>query len=114
MAINKGGSTGCNIDCATIQVDVAPLFSLMMLIIITQCIVELERNKIIVIVHRIQIDDTSKVRSHKEQRHLNLSTETVEGTARALECVDDVECSDSLALRVFCVGDRVADDREGG
>ena len=54
------------------------------------------------------------MRSRKEQRNLNLSTETVEGTARALECVDDVECSDSLALRVFCVGDRVADDLEEG
>ena len=43
-----------------------------------------------------------------------LSTETVEGTARALECVYDVERSDSLALRVFCVGDRVADDLEEG
>jgi hypothetical protein len=39
-----------------------------------------------------------------------LSTETVEGTALALQGVDNVERSDSLALGVFSVGDRVADD----
>ena len=53
-------------------------------------------------------------KSKETRRYLSLSTETVERTTRALECVDDVECSDSLALRVFCVGDRVADDLEEG
>ena len=40
----------------------------------------------------------------------NLGTETIQSTARTLECVDDVERGDSLALRVFCIGDRVAND----
>ena len=42
-----------------------------------------------------------------------LCTETVEGTAGTLECVDDVECGDSLALGMFGVGDRVTDDLQG-
>ena len=37
-------------------------------------------------------------------------TYTVEGTTLALESVDDVEGGHRLALRVLCVGDRVADD----
>ena len=40
------------------------------------------------------------------------STETVERATRAFECVYDIECSDGLALGMFCVGDRVADDLE--
>ena len=39
-----------------------------------------------------------------------LGTETVEGTAGALECVDDVEGGDGLALCVLGVGDGVTDD----
>jgi hypothetical protein len=39
-------------------------------------------------------------------------TETVEGAARALERVDDVEGGDGLALCVLSVGDGVADDLE--
>ena len=39
-----------------------------------------------------------------------LATETVEGTALALESVDDVEGSDGLALGVLGVGDGVTDD----
>ena len=40
----------------------------------------------------------------------DLTTETVEGTALALEGVDDVERRDRLALGVLGVGDGVADD----
>jgi hypothetical protein len=40
----------------------------------------------------------------------NLTTETVEGTALALESVDDIEGGDSLALGVFGVGDGITDD----
>ena len=39
-----------------------------------------------------------------------LATETIEGTALALEGIDDIERSDSLALGVFSVGDSVTDD----
>jgi hypothetical protein len=38
------------------------------------------------------------------------STETVESAAGTLEGVDDVKGSDSLALSVLSVGDRVTDD----
>lgn len=40
----------------------------------------------------------------------SLTTETVEGTALALESVDDVERGDGLALGVLGVGDGVTDD----
>jgi len=40
----------------------------------------------------------------------NLAAKPVEGTALALECVDDVERGDGLALGVLGVGDCVADD----
>ena len=40
----------------------------------------------------------------------DLSTETVKGTALALESVDNIERGDSLALGVFSVGDGVTDD----
>jgi hypothetical protein len=40
----------------------------------------------------------------------NLTTETVEGTALALEGVDNIEGGDSLALGVLSVGDGVTDD----
>jgi hypothetical protein len=39
-----------------------------------------------------------------------LSAETVEGTALALEGVDNVKRGDGLALGVLSIGDRVADD----
>ena len=39
-----------------------------------------------------------------------LGTETVEGTAGALECVDDVEGGDGLALGVLGVGDGITND----
>jgi hypothetical protein len=39
-----------------------------------------------------------------------LTTETVEGTALALESVDNVEGGDSLALGVLSVGDGVTDN----
>jgi hypothetical protein len=38
-----------------------------------------------------------------------LSTETVEGAARALESIDDVERGHGLALGVLSVCDRVTD-----
>lgn len=41
----------------------------------------------------------------------NLTTETVEGTALALEGIDDVEGSDGLTLSVLSVGDSVTNDR---
>jgi hypothetical protein len=40
----------------------------------------------------------------------SLTTETVEGTALALESVDNVKRSDSLALGVLSVCDGVTDD----
>jgi hypothetical protein len=40
----------------------------------------------------------------------NLATETVEGTALALESVDDIEGGDGLALGVLGVGDGITDD----
>ena len=41
---------------------------------------------------------------------MRLTTETVKGTALALEGIDNVERSDSLALGVFGVGDGITDD----
>ncbi len=41
----------------------------------------------------------------------NLATETVEGTALALESIDNVEGGDGLTLSVLSVGDSVTDDR---
>ncbi len=40
----------------------------------------------------------------------NLSTETVEGTALALESVDNIEGGNSLSLGVLSVGDSVTDN----
>ena len=45
-----------------------------------------------------------------ERGSKNLTAETVEGTALALESVDDIHSSDGLALGVFGVGDGIADD----
>ena len=39
-----------------------------------------------------------------------LRAETVEGPAGPLECVDNVECGDGLALRVLGVCYRIPDD----
>ncbi len=41
---------------------------------------------------------------------LDLATETVQGTALALEGVDDVERGDGLALGVLGVGDGITDN----
>ena len=41
---------------------------------------------------------------------VDLTTETVQGAALALEGVDDVEGGDGLALGVLSVGDSVTDD----
>ena len=41
---------------------------------------------------------------------MHLGTETVEGTTRAFEGIDDVEGSNRLALGMFGVGDRVTND----
>ena len=41
---------------------------------------------------------------------IELSTETVEGTALALECVNNVEGGDGLSLGVLSVGDGITDD----
>ena len=43
-------------------------------------------------------------------RYLHLSAEAVESASLTLECVDDVERCDGLALGVFCVCDGVTDD----
>jgi hypothetical protein len=40
----------------------------------------------------------------------NLSTETVEGAALALEGVDDIKGGNSLALGVLSVGDGITDN----
>ena len=39
-----------------------------------------------------------------------LSAETVKSAALSLECVDDIERCDCLALGVLCVGDCVTND----
>lgn len=41
---------------------------------------------------------------------IQLSTETVKGSALPLESVDDIERGDGLSLGVLSVGDRVSDD----
>ncbi|KAH3942269.1 hypothetical protein HBH98_212480 [Parastagonospora nodorum] len=53
------------------------------------------------------MNNVSQARTIRERR--SLTTETVEGTALALERVDDVEGGDGLALGVLGVGDGVAD-----
>jgi len=40
----------------------------------------------------------------------SLATETVQGAALSLQCVDNVEGCDGLALGVLSVGDGVTDD----
>jgi len=45
-----------------------------------------------------------------ENRRGFLIAETIKGLSGTLESVDDVERSDSLALGVFSVGNRVTDD----
>jgi hypothetical protein len=51
-------------------------------------------------------------KTHRDRRKSGrrLTTETVEGTALALESVDNVERGDGLALGVLSVGDGVTDD----
>jgi len=52
----------------------------------------------------------TQVRKKNEVEWSRLTTETVEGTALALEGVDDVERSDGLALGVLGVGDGVTNN----
>ena len=40
-----------------------------------------------------------------------LATKAIEGTTLSLECIDNIEGGDSLALGVFSVGDGITDDR---
>jgi len=44
------------------------------------------------------------------QNSTSLASETVQSTALALECVDDVHGGDRLALGMLGVGDGIADD----
>lgn len=46
----------------------------------------------------------------KIEKARRLTTETVKGAALTLECVDDIERSDGLALGVLSVGDSVTDN----
>ena len=46
----------------------------------------------------------------RDEKMRCLTTETVEGTALALEGVDNVEGGDGLALGVLGVGDGIPDD----
>jgi hypothetical protein len=48
--------------------------------------------------------------TRRAERERRLTTETVEGTALALERVDNVEGGDSLALGVLSVGDSIANN----
>jgi len=41
---------------------------------------------------------------------VDLSTETIKGTALALQSVDNIEGCDGLSLRVLSVGDGITDD----
>lgn len=50
------------------------------------------------------------MQTRRDVKTKRLTTETVEGTALALESVDDVEGGDGLALGVLSVGDGIADD----
>lgn len=43
-------------------------------------------------------------------RRLSLTTETVQGTALALQSIDDIERGDGLALGVLSVGDSITND----
>lgn len=44
------------------------------------------------------------------ERHDSLTTETIQGAALALECVDDIKRGHGLALGVLGVGDGITDD----
>jgi hypothetical protein len=46
----------------------------------------------------------------KTVKRARLTTETVQGAALSLKCVDYVKGGDGLALGVFSVGDSVADN----
>ena len=50
------------------------------------------------------------MKTWRDEKATCLTTETVEGTALALESVDDIEGGDRLALGVLGVGDGIADD----
>jgi hypothetical protein len=57
--------------------------------------------------------DGIDMQRQRDEERPSSCTEAVERAARALERVHDVEGGDGLALRVFGVGDRVADDLKG-
>jgi len=56
------------------------------------------------------VDVRAMAKKAKHDKSSRLTTETVEGTALALEGVDDVEGGDCLALGVLGVGDGITDD----
>jgi hypothetical protein len=41
---------------------------------------------------------------------ISLTTKTVESTALALQCIDNIERGDCLALGVLGIGDSISDD----
>jgi hypothetical protein len=55
-------------------------------------------------------DGRTEVQKSKALQSNRLTTETVQGTALALEGIDNVERGDGLALSVLGVGDSVTDD----
>ena len=57
------------------------------------------------------MDNESNRTERARQIDDDLTTETVQGTALALEGIDHVEGGDSLTLGVLGVGDGVTDDR---
>ena len=67
-------------------------------------------NRYTEVIHQQKGNKGDKRKSRKDKGDERLSTETVEGPARALESVDDIKGSDRLALRMFRVGDRVTDN----
>ena len=67
-------------------------------------------NKVRDRVNRQQPQRSRRRSTRRAEERRRLTTETVEGTALALESVDDVEGGDGLALGVLSVGDSVADD----
>ncbi len=56
-----------------------------------------------------RLKKAGRSRNMQEERN-RLTTETVQGATLSLECVDNVERGDSLALGVLSVGDSVADN----
>ena len=67
-------------------------------------------NKVRDRVNRQQPQRSRRRSTRRAEERRRLTTETVEGTALALESVDDVEGGDGLALGVLGVGDSIAND----